>query len=169
MSVSVPVLGSAPLFASTSAVSLPLPKLFAPLSTFAVSVLVPRSSALLSVSPMSVLVPELSAPPSVSALSVPVLGSSAPPSMSVVFILGPGLSPPPFPTWSSLQTTTLILERRKLGQWSGIIKKASSEESPPTFALLFPPSKRASLLLFPFSNIGKNGHLIRFSTLTIGH
>ena len=45
--------------------------------------------------------------------------------------------------------------RQRLGQWSGILKRASSEEAPTTFAPLFPPSERPSPLLFPSSGIGE--------------
>ena len=132
-------------------------------SASGVSVLVPGSSALLSstlpsASSMSVPVPELSAPSSVSSVSgvsVPVRRLSAPPSMSVVLVPEPGLSPPPLPTWSDPQIPMSLLGRQKLSQWSGILKRASSEEAPTTCAILFLPSEFPSPLLFPSSGIGK--------------
>ena len=125
--------------ASASAGSAP-PSASASASASAVSV--PGSSALLS-----------SALPSASGVSMPVPGSSAPPSVSGVPVPVPGSSPPPFPTWSDPQTPTPVPGRRKLSQWSGILKRASSEEAPTTFAPLFPPSERLSPLFFPSSGI----------------
>ena len=162
--VSVP--GSAPPSASASAVSVPgLSALLSSAlpSASGVSVPVPGSSALLSsalpsASGVSVPVPGSSAPPSVSSVSgvsVPVPGSSTPPSVSGVLVPEPGSSPPPFPTWSDPQTPTPVLGRRRLSQWSGNLKRASSEEAPTTCAPLFPPSERPSPLLFPSSGIGK--------------
>ena len=90
---------------------------------------------------------------SVSGVSVPVPGSSAPLSVSGVPVPVPGLSPPPFPTWSDPQTPTPVSGRQRLSQWSGILKKASSEESPTTCAPLFLPSEHPSPLLFPSSSI----------------
>ena len=142
---------SAPPSATTSGVSMPMPRsstLSSVLSVSGLSVPVPRSSALpsvWSVAGVFVPMPALSAPPSVSfmsGVSVPMLGLSA----------SPGLSSPPFSTWSSLQIPTLVPRRQRLSQWSRIIKKVSSEETPPTFAL---PSKRLSPLFFPSSGIGK--------------
>ena len=132
---------------SASSVSVPVPGLSALLS-----------SALPSASAVSVPVPGSSAPPSVSSVSgvsVPVPGSSAPPSVSGVPVPVPGSSPPPFPTWSDPQTPTPVPGRQRLSQWSGILKKASSEEAPTTCAPLFPPSQRPSPLLFPSSDIGE--------------
>ena len=146
--------------ASASAVSVPGS---APPSASASAVPVPGSSALLSsalpsASGVSVPVPGSSAPPSVSSVSgvsVPVPGSSAPPSVSGVPVPVPGLYPLPFPTWSDPQTPTPIPGRQKLGQWSGILKRASSEETLTTFAPLFLPSECPSPLFFPSSGIGK--------------
>lgn len=132
-------------------------------SAFGVSVPVPRSSALLlfallSVSGAFVLVSRLSAPPFVSSMSgmfVSVPGSLASPSVSSVHVPVPELSPLLFPIWSNPQILMPVPGRQRLGQWSGILKKASSKETSTTFAPLFLPSEYPSPLFFPFSGIGK--------------
>ena len=48
-----------------------------------------------------------------------------------------------------------VPERQRLGQWSGILKRASSKEAPTIFAPLFSSSERSFPFLFPFSSIGK--------------
>ena len=170
--MSVPMPGSSALLLSAllsaSGVSVLVPGLSALLSSAlpsasGVSVPVPESSALLSsalpsASGVSVPMPGLSTPSSVSSMLVvfiPVPESSASPSISGVPLPVLGLSPLPFPTWSNPQILTRISGRQKLGQWSGILKRASLEEAPTTFASLFPPNKYPSPLLFPSSSIGE--------------
>ena len=155
----------------------------ASLSAFAFAsasaVFVVGSSVLPSGSGMSVPVPGLSAflssaLPSLSGVSVPILGSLAPLSVSFMsgvsvpmprlsapwFVSGvpvpePRLSPPPFLIWSNPQTPTSAPKRQKLSQWSGILKRASSEEASTTWAPLFPLSEHSSPFFFPSSGIGK--------------
>ncbi len=117
--------------------------------------------------------PGSSALPSPSASGVCVLGSSAPPprsstplspSVSGVRMLGSSaLSPsgrllilessphglsPPFPIWLFPQTPTPVPGKQRLGQWDRIIKRASSEKAPPTFAPLLPSIEYPSPLFF---------------------
>ena len=146
-----------------------VPKLSVPSSTFASGIFVSMLGlsaplSILSVSGVFVSMPGLSAPPSllsVAGVSVPVPGLSALPSMSSVsgvsvpvpgLSTSLGLSPLLFPTWSFPQRPTPVPGRQKLSQQSGIIKRASSKEAPPTFV---PPSEYLSLLLFLSSGIGK--------------
>ena len=132
-------------------------------SAFDVFVLVPRLSTLLSsafssASGVFIPVPGSSAFPSMSSMSsvsVPILRLLAPLSISGIPISGPGLSRLSFPIWSFLQIPMPVPERQKLGQWSGIIKKASSKEAPTTFVSLFLPSERLSPLFFSSSGIAK--------------
>ena len=164
--VSVP--WSAPLFASVSA----SPVFVLGSSAFLSSVYPSASGVFVSVPGSSALL--LSALPSTSGVSLPLLGSSASPSVLSVFAVSVSvprlsvllsvsgvpvplleLSSLPFFIWSFLQTPTPVPERQRLGHWSGILKKTSSEEAPTTFASLFLPSECPSPLLFPSSGIGE--------------
>lgn len=163
------ILGSGSLFASASASAVSVHRLFALLfillSMSNIFGLIPRLSALLLsalLSASGVFTLILEPLTILSMLSVFGVSMSLPRSLaflSMSNVLMPRSEPvlffPLFAIQSFLQILTLVLERQKLGQQSGIIKRASSKETSTTFIPLFPPSKYPSAFFFLFSNIGK--------------
>ncbi len=153
----VPGLSASP---SLSVFYVCISKLFA-LSTSSVCIL--RSSApsvsnvhipgLFTLSTSSIYVLRSSTP---SASSMYVLGLSTPSALGIAMPESfPPESFPPFLIWSSLQTSTPVLGKQRLGHWDQIIKKTSSEEALLTFVRLLPLIECPSPSFFSSNSIGK--------------